>query len=136
MSNINWLDRDMVDMIHHQSIEFSGGSLGLRDPGLLESALARPRNLHAYGENDIFQLAASYAEALSQNHPFVDGNKRVAFTSAGIFLSDNGYELLPSKGDEHADMIEALSQSKTTREEVAHYLYDNSRAIKLEKSTD
>ncbi len=136
MSNINWLDRDMVDMIHHQSIEFSGGSHGLRDPGLLESALARPRNLHAYGENDIFQLAASYAEALSQNHPFVDGNKRVAFTSAGIFLSDNGYELLPSKGDEHADMIEALSQSKTTREEVAHYLYDNSRAIKLEKSTD
>ena len=135
MSNINWLSHDMVDMIHEQSIEFSGGSHGLRDPGLLESALARPRNLHAYGEDDIFQLAASYAEALSQNHPYVDGNKRVAFTSAGIFLSDNGYELLPSKGDEHADMIEALSQSKTTREEVARYLQDSSRVIKREKST-
>ena len=61
MSNINWLSRDMIEMIHKQSIEFTGGSHGLRDPGLLESALARPRNLHAYDENDIFQLAASYA---------------------------------------------------------------------------
>jgi len=98
----------------------------LRDSGLLDSALARPRNLHSYGETNIFKLAATYAEALSQNHPFIDGNKRVAFVSAGLFLDANGYELLPSKGDEHADMIKNLAQGGITRDEAAQYLKENS----------
>jgi len=117
-----WLHRRIVETIHSHAIEAAGGSQGLRDAGLLDSALARPLNLHAYGENDIFQLAASYVEALSQNHPFIDGNKRVAFASAGLFLQENGYYLQPSKGDEHADMIEALAQGNVTREQAAEHL--------------
>lgn len=128
-----WLDRKRVEFIHQQSIEMAGGSQGLRDSGLLDSALARPRNLHAYGEKDIFQLAASHAEALSQNHPFVDGNKRAAFVAADTFLFQNGYDLQPSKGDDHADMIESLAQSKITREQAANYLKDCSRAREREK---
>jgi len=124
-----WLNRQWIEFIHQQSIEFAGGSHGLRDSGLLDSALARPRNLHAYGENDIFQLAASYAEGLSRNHPFVDGNKRVAFQAADTFLDKNGYELLPSKGDQHADMIESLAQGHVSREQAAQHFKDSCRAI-------
>lgn len=124
-----WLSRRQVELIHQQSIEFAGGSHGLRDSGLLDSALARPRNLQAYGENDIFQLAASYAEAISQNHAFVDGNKRVAFASAGLFLQANGYDLQPSKGDEHADMIESLAQGHATRKEAAKHFKEYSHAM-------
>lgn len=134
MSEPVWLSRGLVDALHQQSIETAGGSQGLRDSGLLESALARPRNLHAYGETDIFQLAASYAEGISQNHPFVDGNKRVAFSAADMFLLKNGYDLQPSKGDEHADMIEALAQSHIDRERAAHHLKEYSREKKREQS--
>ena len=122
MSEPVWLSRGLVDALHQQSIDMAGGSQGLRDSGLLDSALARPRNLYAYGETDIFQLAASYAEGVSQNHPFVDGNKRVAFSAADIFLLKNGYDLQPSKGDEHADMIEAIAQSQIDRDKLAQHL--------------
>ena len=134
MSEPVWLSRGLVDALHQQSIEMAGGSQGLRDSGLLESALARPRNLHAYGETDIFQLAASYAEGISQNHPFVDGNKRVAFSAADMFLLKNGYDLQPSKGDEHADMIEALAQSHIDRDKAAHHFKEYSREKKREQS--
>lgn len=122
MSEPVWLSRGLVNALHQQSIDMAGGSQGLRDSGLLDSALARPRNLYAYGETDIFQLAASYAEGVSQNHPFVDGNKRVAFSAADIFLLKNGYDLQPSKGDEHADMIEAIAQSQIDRDKLAQHL--------------
>ncbi len=135
MSDPIWLNRETVEFIHQQSIELTGGSHGLRDANLLESALARPRNLHAYGEQDIFQLAASYAEGLSRNHAFVDGNKRVAFQAADTFLDKNGYELLPSKGDQHADMIEGLAQGHVSREAAAQHFKDNCRAIEQEKTT-
>ena len=128
MAALIWLDRAMVEMTHRMAVEKAGGSHGLRDSGLLDSALARPLNLHHYGETDIFLLAASYAEALSRNHPFVDGNKRVAFVSAGLFLERNGYELLASPGDEHADLIESLAQGRISREEAARYLEGYCRA--------
>jgi death on curing protein len=128
-----WLNRRQIDVIHQRSIEKFGGSHGLRDANLLESALARPQNLHAYGENDAMQLAASYAEALSQNHLFIDGNKRVAFEAADIFLYQNGHDLLPSKGDRYADMIERLAQSQATRQEVAEMFRENVQAREQEK---
>lgn len=84
MSEPIWLNHRIVDIIHQQAIETAGGSHGLRDAGLLDSALSRPRNLYAYGESDLFQLAASYAEALSQNHPFVD-SKAGGFCERGSF---------------------------------------------------
>ena len=75
-----------------------GGAHGLRDAALLESALARPKNQHGYGEKDTFQLAASYAEGISRNHAFVDGNKRTAFYVAADFLEQHGYQLQTGEG--------------------------------------
>ena len=76
-----------------------GGASGLRDAGLLDSALARPLNLVAYGDPDLAELAASYAFGLAQNHPFVDGNKRAAFMAAGLFLGLNGHRLTASQAE-------------------------------------
>ena len=108
-----------------------GGAHGLRDPALLESAPARPQNLHAYGEHDHFQLAASYAEGISRNHAFVDGNKRTAFQTAHQFLKDNGHQLDQVKGHEHAEMMEQLGQGQISREDAADHFREHSRSLNL-----
>ena len=90
MSAPVWLSKAEILYIHEKAIDAAGGSHGLRDESLLESALARPQNLHTYGEDDRFQLAASYAEGIARNHAFVDGNKRTAFQSADVFLYKMG----------------------------------------------
>ena len=79
--------------VHDRQLAEHGGGIGLRDPGSLESALARPRNRWEYGEDEVVALAASYAFGIARNHPFVDGNKRTAWTVANIFLALNGCEL-------------------------------------------
>jgi len=129
MNDPNWLTLRVVEYIHDTSIQKTGGSHDIRDAGLLESALARPKNLHAYGESDIFQLAASYAESIARNHPFVDGNKRTGFASAGMFLRYNGYDLRPGTGNNHADMIENLAQGKITKEEAGQYFKDHADPV-------
>lgn len=134
MTEPTWLTRDEIEFIHQHTIEMAGGSHGLRDPGLLDSALARPRSLYAYGEVDRFELAASYAEAISRNHPFVDGNKRVAFGASTMFLFDNGFDLLPGRGDEHADMMERLAQGKITRNDAARHFRRCSRPSERAKA--
>jgi len=122
MRKFEWIIKKDAEAIHSQSLEKAGGADGIRDPGLLDSALARPQNAHAYGETDVFELAATYTEAIALNHPFVDGNKRTAFASADIFLLLNGHDLKPSPGDEHADKIIALTEGKITKSELAqHY---------------
>lgn len=90
MIDPKWVTRQLAEYIHECVIEIGGGSYGLRDGALLESELARLQNLQAYGETDIFQLAASYAEGIARNHTFVDGNKRTAFFVASDFLEQNG----------------------------------------------
>ena len=85
-----WIDRKLLELLHDESLAMHGGASGLRDAGLLDSALARPLNLAAYGEPDLAALAASYAFGLAQNHPFVDGNKRVGFVLGVLFLEING----------------------------------------------
>jgi death-on-curing protein len=127
-----WITRDLVEYIHEAVIEIGGGSHGLRDAALLESALVRPQNQYAYGETDTFELAASYAEGISRNHAFVDGNKRTAFYVANDFLEQNGYELQPAKGFEHAEMMEQLGQGNITRDVAAAYLREYSRSIENE----
>ena len=94
-----WIDRRLLVLLHDESLAMHGGASGLRDAGLLESALARPLNLAAYGEPDVAALAASYAFGLTQNHPFVDGNKRAAFLSVGLFLGLNGQRLTASQAE-------------------------------------
>jgi death-on-curing protein len=94
MSEPIWVNRQALELLHSESIAEHGGADGLRDEGLFESALARPQNLHAYqGVDDVARLAASYAFGLAKNHAFVDGNKRVAFIAAGLFLWLNGWRL-------------------------------------------
>ena len=88
-----WVDKAALQLLHDESLAEHGGRPGLRDAGLLESALARPVNLAAYETPDFAALAASYAVGLAKNHPFVDGNKRVAFLAVGLFLYLNGYRL-------------------------------------------
>ncbi|PHR58285.1 MAG: type II toxin-antitoxin system death-on-curing family toxin [Robiginitomaculum sp.] len=127
MKEPKWLSLLEVQFIHEKSIQQAGGSHGIRDGGLLESALARPQNLYAYGETDIFQLASSYAKSISRNHPFVDGNKRTAFMSADVFLFYNGHDLQASEGENHADMMENLAQGKMTKEDAGRYLKKHSR---------
>jgi death-on-curing protein len=85
-----WLSQQLVLAIHDEQLAEHGGSIGLRDPGLLDSALARPLNRAGYGEPDISELAAVYALGIAQNHPFIDGNKRTAFVALELFLRLNG----------------------------------------------
>ena len=88
-----WLDVGTVRDIHDEQLAMHGGAAGVREEGLLESALARLLNLTSYGEPDTAELAAAYAIAIARNHPFIDGNKRTGFMSMVLFLSLNGAEL-------------------------------------------
>lgn len=88
-----WLPAQVLVSIHDEQLSEHGGAAGLRDEGLFESALARPRQLATYGEPDVVELAAAYAFGLVRNHPFVDGNKRTAFIAAQLFLRLNGHRI-------------------------------------------
>lgn len=94
-----WTDRHALWLLHGESLAQHGGLAGLRDEGLLDSALARLQNLAVYGEPDAAALAAAYGVGLAKNHPFVDGNKRAAFLSVGLFLFLNGYRLTATPAD-------------------------------------
>ena len=93
MTDWVWIDPTVVLAVHEAQLAEHGGSTGVRDIRLLESALARPMNLVAYGEPDFAELAASYGFGIARNHPFVDGNKRTAMVSVELFLRLNGYHL-------------------------------------------
>ena len=93
MSQWRWLTKDVILAIHDEQLAEHGGRPGICDLGLLESALARPMNSAAYGEPTVFDLAAAYAFGIIRDHPFIDGNKRVAFLAAALFLLDNGFEI-------------------------------------------
>jgi death-on-curing protein len=107
--------------IHERLLAEHGGASGRLDVGRLEAALDRPRNRLAYGRADIPRLAAAYAFALTRNHPFADGNKRVALTVAGVFLELNGYHLDALEQDA-ASVMRALSSGEIGEEEFARWL--------------
>ncbi len=95
-----WITKQGLLILHDRSIALHGGAPGLRDEGLLESALARPANrFHYEGVEDICELAATHLIAVASNHPFTDGNKRAAFLAAGLFLRKNGRRLLAEQAD-------------------------------------
>jgi death-on-curing protein len=121
-----WLDRDVVMKIHIRCAVASGGSSGVRDYGLLDSALARPQMVYDYKlDATIHGLAAAYAYGISKNHPFVDGNKRVAFLSAENFLWVNGWQLTASQSDVVTTMI-ALAAGDISEDQLAEWLAQNS----------
>ena len=101
----NWIDKRVLLLLHDESLAEHGGASGLRDEGLLDSALARPLNLAAYEQPDLAALAASYALALAKNHAFVDGNKRAGFLAMGLFLYLNGHRLTATQADATVTML-------------------------------
>lgn len=109
MTPPRWLDKRDLLILHAESLAEHGGAEGLRDEGLLDSALARPQNLLAYGGPDIFLMAAAYAFGIAKNHPFVDGNKRAAFLAAGVFLELNGWRLEAEQDVATAAMLDLAS---------------------------
>jgi death on curing protein len=96
---VDWISQAVVLAIHDEQLAEHGGSPGLRDAGLLESALARPKNLAAYGDPDMAALAAAYAFGIAKNHPFVDGNKRTSAVISRLFLRLNGYDVTASEAE-------------------------------------
>lgn len=118
-----WLSLPAVLAIHGRLLFEFGGAEGVRDQGLLESALARPQHLWRYEEPDIFDLAAAYAFGVINNHPFVDGNKRTAYTAAFVFLSINQYEIAADEG-EVVVMTVGLAEKSIKQEQYAAWLGD------------
>jgi death-on-curing protein len=124
VSEPEWLDIDIVLDIHAEQLALFGGGDGLRDRGLLESALARPLNKFAYGETDLAALAAAYAFGIARNHPFVDGNKRAAFASIIVFLGLNGIDFdVPP--EEATVVILELASGQIEEDGVARWIRDN-----------
>lgn len=116
-----WLSKAQVLYIHETAIKRHGGSFGLRDEGLLESALARAENYYAYGEADLFLLAAAYAEGIARNHPFIDGNKRTAYTAAGLFLYVHGYNLIVASVPAQIAFFEQVAAGQVSLKELAEF---------------
>ncbi|UJB67153.1 type II toxin-antitoxin system death-on-curing family toxin [Acidovorax sp. YS12] len=116
-----WVDKKVLLLLHDESLALHGGASGLRDEGLLDSALARPQNLVAYGSPDTAELATAYAAGLVRNHPFVDGNKRAAFLAVGLFLGLNGYRLSASQADATLHVL-ALASGELAEPAFADWL--------------
>lgn len=116
-----WVSKQALLLLHGESLAEHGGVAGMRDEGSLDSALARAQNLAAYGEPDAPALAAAYGSGISQNHPFVDGNKRAAFLSVGLFLALNGYRLSASQAEATVAMI-SLAAGELDEAEFAAWL--------------
>ena len=116
-----WIDKQALLLLHGESVAEHGGAAGIRDAGLLDSALARAQNLAAYGDPDVAALAAAYGAGISQNHPFVDGNKRAAFLSVGLFLALNGHRLVATQAEATVAML-SLAAGELREEEFAAWL--------------
>lgn len=116
-----WLTVETAMAAHAEQLVEHGGSAGIRDQNLLESAMSRPRNLAAYGEPHAAQLAASYAFGIARNHPFVDGNKRTAVVVSEAFLALNGY-VLDATNAEVAVVFLALAAGELSEDELADWL--------------
>lgn len=128
MSQPTWLARDILLLLHAEGIAEHGGLSGMRDAALLDSALARPENLHAYEpEADLFRLAAAYAFGIVRNHPFADGNKRAAFVAAAVFLELNGVSTALPEHEAIAAMLD-LAAGDLPEDGLAAWLRDRSAA--------
>jgi death on curing protein len=119
-----WLTAPMILAIHDEQLAIHGGSPGIRDAGLLESALDRPRNKWAYESSDLAGLAAAYGYGIARNHPFIDGNKRTSLLAIYTFLGRNGFNFVVPEA-EAAAMILALAAGEVNEENLARWIRDN-----------
>ncbi len=124
MTDIIWLLEETVLAFHEKQLAEHGGGVGIRDGGLLESALARPKQLAFYGNTDIAGLAAAYGFGLIKNHPFVDGNKRVALVATETFLALNGVYLTADDADCVSTFMQ-LASGEISEEDFADWLRKN-----------
>ena len=124
MSEPEWLDVNIMLDVHAEQLALFGGPDGVRDSGLLESALARPINKFAYGETDLASLAAADGFGIAKNHPFVDGNKRAAFAAIMVFLGLNGIDFAPPP-EEATVMILSVAAGEVDEERLARWIRDN-----------
>jgi death on curing protein len=121
-----WLDAAIALAIHDRQLSEHGGSSGIRDPGMLESALARPINSRSYGEDDLAALAAAYAFGVARNHPFIDGNKRTAWVFARMFLELND-RLLSFEPIDALRTVLALAAGSLSEEDLADWFRERLR---------
>ncbi len=126
MNRPRWLPKALILAVHDRQLAEHGGPAGVRDEGLLESALARPQNLHACGAADAAALAAAYAFGIVRNHPFIDGNKRTAFVACELFLAANGVTL-DAADEECLAMMLSLAAGEIGEAEFAAWLRENVR---------
>ena len=125
MSEPVWVEREDCLAMHEKLLERFGGLKGIRDEGLLESALNKPRHLFSYGKPTVFEMAASYAVGIVKNHPFLDGNKRTGFVAAALFIEANGY-LFQATEEEAVLETLALAAGENTEADYAAWLAKNS----------
>ena len=125
-----WLTREAVLAIHAQLLARFGGGAGIREDNMLESALAKPRQLHAYGQPNVYEMAAAYAFGIVKNHPFVDGNKRAGFVAAYTFLGINGFDFTAPE-EEAVIFTRGLAAGEITLEEYTLWLQKSSRSTFL-----
>ncbi|PPD36258.1 MAG: type II toxin-antitoxin system death-on-curing family toxin [Methylomonas sp.] len=128
MTKIIWLLETTVLAMHEEQLAEHGGGVGIRDRGLLESALAKPQQLAHYSDPDFASLAAAYGFGLAKNHPFIDGNKRVAFAVTETFLLLNNLELIASDGDCVTTMLK-LAAGEISEEAFASWIRNNIQTI-------
>ena len=124
MNEPEWLDIDIMIDVHAEQLALFGGPDGIRDLGLLESALARPQNKFAYGETDLAALVAAYVFGIARNHPFIDGNKRAAFASMIVFLGLNGVDFIVPPENATA-MVLSLAAGEVSEESLTRWIRDN-----------
>ena len=118
------MNRQVLLLLHEESLAEHGGAPGLRDEGLLDSALSRPLNLALYDDPDVADLAAAYAMALAKNHAFVDGNKRAAFLALGMFLALNGHRLRATQVDATLTML-AVAAGEISQKGLSQWIRDH-----------
>lgn len=124
-----WITREAAIAFHERQLSEHGGGIGVRDMGLLESALAKPQNLFAYseGQADVAAMAASYAYGIATNHPFIDGNKRTALAVSFVFVELNGYGMTATEPDAYTTFL-ALAAGDISENELAEWFRKNMKA--------
>ena len=129
MTEFKWILEETVRAVHKMQIAEHGGTDGIRDEGLLLSALARPQNLYAYKENvEIYDLAASYAFGIAKNHPFLDGNKRTSYVVMRTLLLINGYDISTTQKEKFITFLK-LAEGNLTEENIVHWIKEKSVRI-------
>ncbi|MBM7558164.1 type II toxin-antitoxin system death-on-curing family toxin [Halanaerobacter jeridensis] len=130
MKNVNFIPKKVILYFHEQLIQIYGGSPGIRDENLLDSAIQQPKSSFNgdYLHNNIFEMASAYGFHLCRNHPFIDGNKRVALVAMDTFLQNNGYEISASEKETYKIIIE-LSAENLSKSDLTQWLKQNTTSI-------